>query len=252
MKQKSIYLVLISLLFVALEVGCSQRGTTTSVHEKHFSYPDFKTFPTPRTFDAPGTIFRIDREGHKFTVMQLQVPVSKGNEALTSYTESGAWTLKGLLHFLSLHNSKVSSDANMNLNHAVKVKLSGGLRERTLDTDVDAAIQRSQLAFRGDSKYYIIRETIAVSAIDYDFEENVDTNTGVSAQLLSFFRQLPAGKVDYVLSSTSQRSLNLVFKAPHRLFYTVDLVNREAKGLLASEISRTPVNENLIWTEEEQ
>src|SRR6266568_6162421 len=90
-------------------------------------YPGFQTFPTPRTFDFPGTVFRIDRSGTRFVVTTLPVSCESGREALGSYTTTGSWTLSALLRYLAGGSAEGSTESSFRV--SVKVVLGRGVRE---------------------------------------------------------------------------------------------------------------------------
>jgi hypothetical protein len=54
-------------------VGCS-RPVKPDL-DKVVVFEDFDTYPTPRTFDGPGYVFRVDKEKKKFPVLKLKVKV---------------------------------------------------------------------------------------------------------------------------------------------------------------------------------
>ncbi|MCR9244553.1 MAG: hypothetical protein NXI31_05940 [bacterium] len=99
-------------------------------------YPGFGVFPTPRTFDQPGYVFRVARDGRKFPVATLDVPlIERGVEQFATSRQSGKWTSSGLLAYLGIGSAEVASRTGF----SVTVSLQSGARLGIYDGDIDKA-----------------------------------------------------------------------------------------------------------------
>jgi hypothetical protein len=149
--------------------GCRTKGGELGI-DPIVQYPGFKTFATPRTFDGPGTLFRIDEQGTRFPVAKLGVSVDDaGTETLPSTEWKKTWGLNAVLQYITL--GTVSGEAS----HAttLTVRFGPARRERTFDDDIDRAIV-SHGTWKEGSTYYVIRETIAFTTLEYELDRSSD------------------------------------------------------------------------------
>jgi hypothetical protein len=117
----------------------------------------FQTFPTPRTFDGPGTVFRIAEDRTKFPVTTLIVRVQQvGKEQFANSTQTGQWTLGALLKFWGaqeiLSDPEVSGKAGSSFQ--LTIQIGEGSRERTDDSEVAAALKAASIDYRDGSHYF--------------------------------------------------------------------------------------------------
>lgn len=223
-------------------------GTGRITIEEGVKLSGFQTFPTPRTFDGPGTVFRIARDRTRFPVTKLNVPVDQvGDERFANYTKTGVWSLAAVLKYLGA--PQLLSDAQVSANFGSSLELTlqigQGNRERTYDADVKAALKAASIEYRGDSRYYIIRETIGVSDLSYRFTKKKDLTSGVTAAIKKVVDA--TGNLKWV--GSEQTDLVQKFDRPHRVFYTAEEI-LPPTGLLGAEPERRRVTEPLEWATE--
>lgn len=235
--------MLLASLIALLFTGCVSSPSITPL-EKELVYPDFQTFPSPRTFDRPGTVFRINSRNQKAQVIELNLPVTTGEEVLGNYTRTINWEFGALLNFVGM-NSYLGS-----ANHAsaveVKMELLGARRERTFDKDVEEALRLAKITFYPDSTYYIIREAISVSAINYELVRS--KHLEAEAQQ-AWWRMLKV-TTNASEKQASREVLKQSFGRPHYIFYSVLEIPPPGKGFTRPALRQLPVNEKLQWTEE--
>jgi hypothetical protein len=242
-------------LLVASLAGCDKGGhpSPTSSESPDLD-PGFKVFPTPRTFDGPGTVFRIDKRSTKFPVTILKVNASPaGTEELPARSKSVNWSASALATFIGapqiVQDTQGSFKADSTLNSAIS--FGQGTRERTDDEDVTKAIKVAHISFKDhkDSKYYVIRETIAVSSISVVIERSA----GLDAKAKATIKQVIDSRADIKLSDADRQTLTKTFQQPHRVFYTAEEILPPGSGLEAnSEPRLLPLrpNQTLSWDEE--
>lgn len=209
-------------------------------------YPGFQTFPTPRTFDAPGTIFRIDESGTRFPVALLPVKLEMGKEAFATYISTTRWKLSALVKFIG--DIGVEAMAEVSSPLTLKVALGRGEREWTFDADVDQALKNAIINYRMESKYYVIRETISVPSITYDFSGSGEFNTTAKQAI----DEVAKGKQHLSWSNSSQNTLIESFDRPYRIFYTADEILIPELGAAQVEPQRIPVKYTIVWSAEER
>jgi hypothetical protein len=210
----------------------------------------FQTFPTPRTFDGPGTIFRITPDQVRFAVVNLKVPVEKaGKEIFANYHKTNEWSLASILKFMGA--SKLFGDAQVSVDLGsdteVTLNIGEGNRERTYDGDVDSSLRVAAIDYRKDSRYYIIRETISVSQISYRFGNERNLTAGLNAAI----KKLVETTNDLKWKGAQQTELVQHFDGLHRIFYTAEEIVAPT-GVVGSQVQRRRVTEPLQWTNEQQ
>jgi hypothetical protein len=210
-------------------------------------YPEFQMFPSARTFDPPGSIFRVNRDGVRFDVADIssEIKSAKGEEDIPDQT--GRRRVEGNV-IANLLKGNTSSALSAAGTYDVSLKLSGVVRETTSDLNLDKALSLAlkQVALRSDNRYYVIRETIAVREVD--FELSTTDLKSVSAKIGT----KPAGddKVDIRQQGSTSTTLVGHYDRPYRLFYKVEEVQFTSSGLSGDlEISRQPVTARLDWHE---
>jgi hypothetical protein len=208
-------------------------------------YPGFQTFPTPRTFDSPGTVFRIDSSGTRFPVTTLPVSVYGGREALASYTALSNWTFAALLSYL-MKAPSVEGSATGSFGMRVKVVLEGGVREGTFDAELDQSLKNALINYRKNNKYFVVRETISVSAIDYDFKGAGRLSTTIKETISKIVK----GNQGLSWTDGSESTLKQKFDQPYRVFFTADELLSPGLGIGESAPKRVPANEPLAWKQE--
>lgn len=273
----------VSLAFTVIglaSAGCPK--AELGIHGS-ISYPDFQTFPTPRTFDGPGTVFRIDKKKARYHVLKLTVPVDEGSEEAGSVVQTGRWRFGVALGFLT--GARVSAGRE----HEIVTTLSGGKRQITYDPDIENALRSATIDFKQDNRYFLIRETVAYSAIRHRFVSGWDLSANEEStlrQLMDRMKDLkwadpcgeapprqqeaspapspaaaprpsgespdraspkPPARVE--VSGASARCVDRTFDQPHRVFFLAEELV-PAKGALSSAAARFRVNEPLSWLSE--
>jgi hypothetical protein len=238
-----------SLIFLA---GCSSSKLTDI--SRSLRYEGFDTFPTPRTFDGPGYVFRIEKQSKKkFPVTELNVkrepPV--GQEAFPSYNQIVRWSATLVASYLGAPETVIttaSADASNDVD--VQIKLGLGKRYRVYDDAVEEALKSARIRFREDSDYYVVREAIAVPTISVILARKATATAGIRAM----FQKIVDTTANVHWEDQSKASLIQDFgQQPHYVFFTVDRV--VPSGIGASETSEAvivspDIREHVEWKEE--
>jgi hypothetical protein len=164
---------------------------------------------------------------------------------LATYRTSSKWAVAALLQFMA-GAPHVNGSAKGSFGVSVKVVLEGGVREITFDADVDELLRAALLTYRNDSKYYVIRETISVSRITYDFK-----GTGqLEASAKEAIRSLVKGSQVFSWTDNSRSTLSQKFDRPYRVFFTADELLAPGLGMGESGPTRIQPEEPIAWTNE--
>lgn len=240
MKHCSSSLSLLALLALA---GCNSLDRSSFDVGTHLRYPGFETFPTPRSFDGPGHVFRVDGAGKKFTVTQLGVRVDPvGEEEFPEYHQKSDWGANAVAKFMS-----VALSAGMSSDYTLEVSLGPGSRERTYDLDIDEQLLAAQLDFKPGNRYYVVRETIAVPWVKMTL---LDTNEA-NARLRNAIDKKIIDDATLGWSWTSNDKVSLVrsFRTPHRLFFLADELT--PSNVAEKQVRRqTPPMGSVAWASE--
>jgi hypothetical protein len=248
-RNKSVLLVLIAaVIIVPSAILLFHRGGTLTQHISSTVELDagFQTFPTPRTFDGPGTVFRIDESGAKFIVVELKIPYEEaGMEQIGTYSRQKQWTIAALVNFLGGHGSNEGSETIESL-----MKFGEGHRRRITDTDIDQALEKEQIKYKPRNEYFVIHETIAVPSLDVDFRHSESLSPEVK---VAFDEAIKAGSA-LKWSDTSKRSLVKTFRELHNVFFTADKILPPALGAVSPgrpELIKLDPSEQPIWKTED-
>lgn len=205
----------LAALCILVVAGCRSTGPSLGVGE-HLSYPGFETFPTPRTFDGPGLVFRIDDKGSRFPVTQLAVSVEPaGEEEFPRLSQQSNWNAGLVASFLS---TTLNLDASSK--YTLEICIGTGSRERTFDDAIDEALGKADVTFKTGSRYFIIRETIATPSMSLKLLDNDETSAKLKAEL----DKKVSSDAELKWKWNSQEKVTLVsdFKIPHRVFFLAE------------------------------
>lgn len=179
---------------------------------------DFKPFETPRTNCRPGTVYRISADGVEYIVQDVKQIKSD---------ESKDGTLIGQMTF---SREELLTLLNLNFNTdfvTVEVEIKDAEREFTEQSNVDLALYENDIAkdimLDENSKYYVIRETVAAKEIIFRFSK-------------SSLEQLTSGKSN--LKEKSGEGIDFPFEIKKkfsdlkRLFYLDEKMEPPSGGFL--------------------
>jgi hypothetical protein len=162
------------MLIAFAMMGC--QGVRPPVAEP-LAAEGFEAFPTPRAFDAPGTIYRVDSGGKRFEVSTLPVsPRARGEEAIPKMTRTSEISLKQLVETLGAKAAAlpVKATSNLSSTSSTTVESTSGVRTVLSDDELNAALSAWATNTRPapGNTYYVIRETIAAPGVTYKVSQN--------------------------------------------------------------------------------
>ena len=214
----------VALSVLVLLVACDKIGPgAKTVLESE----GFKAFPSPRTFDPPGRIFRVDSNGRIFGVTSLNVEAHKGNEEIANYKDTTDISLKQLLETVGVPATKFPVVVNLEFERKRKceTKSVSGIREFIDDNQVDKQLPvvLSGINIREGNRYYLIRETVLTNNIDYTCEKSWLIDLGIEAE----FQNVVKAQSGLNWGSGQEFSLKKKFDELHRVWYKAERLKIE-------------------------
>jgi|GEM_PF-5906470 len=205
----------------------SERYQTNIAGWPPYKYEGFQTWPTPRDFDGPGTLFTVE-EGYLNVVGHVKAkPQIVGNEFLSRIDDSHLWKAGVLQSFLGKF---VDLAADTNINISARFEAKGAERWRVIPAEFQEEI-REVAERNAPQSLFIISESISVKEIAYtlskrdvsSFEQSLDGSSSSGVKFTSF-----AENGDNVM-------LVQKFEKPMFLFYRTQSV-KILRGLQKQEI----------------
>lgn len=237
MKIHTTVVVVLLVLF-----GCAQKPLSPPVGSP--GSEGFEAFATPRSFDGPGTIFRIDGEGKRFPVSEITFKVQDGIEEIPKASSSRVLSLNQLLEALGASAAAMPASVQANLSRTATTSIESTTAQRRFvrDDDVVAAMMgwATRAKPNGDSVYYLIRETISTPGLVYKVDKNWLASINVDVQALK-----AAGyKGEAKASSGDTLEMNRTFSQPLNVWFKAEkIVVKPALGAGPGQYSveRSPV-----------
>lgn len=238
--------LLIGVCLVGLALASHQAYAMGTKPAKDTICPEdegFQMFLTPRTFDAPGKIFRVNSDKTSFEVSALSVTTTGGEETLGSGIRKVSAGF--LANFISL---PVKGNMNLSKNVQMQYKVEGpALREITSDVDVFKKLndEMKAIPWQPNNDYYVMRETIAAKNIQFSFDDDAIAALGGEAVVKELGGSTIKGEVKW--ESKAQYQLSEKYTAPHRICYKADRITIEVGGLGGASPAYilTPVKEQI-------
>lgn len=176
---------------------------------------NFKPFSTPRTNGRPGEVYRIDKNGKKYTVQDITSIKHKISEE-GDLIGRMYFTADEMLTFLNLEFDRIKIIP-------AEVKIVKAQRQYTEQTAVDKVLYENEkvreIIVDKKSKYYLIREAIASKNITFKFSYDVVKRIKRGAAALT--EKKSKGEIDYPFEIQKK------FKSPKRIFYLEQKINIE-------------------------
>ena len=208
-----------------------------------------QVFPSPRTFDPPGTIFRVDREGVRRPVVDLSglLNVVPRDEAVPRLTVYGAFNAGAYFSWLGV--SAVSAELE-HLDTAV-VEVGGAKREEAFEVDLRRLVDSAAhvIDWRKPGEVYLITETVLADTVDLTLSISIRTAVGNTLKADS----ARARGVTVRWTPQSRTHLSLRFGRPYRVFYKAEQLSRSSgiENDSTPKIRRLPIGRPLRWHREE-
>lgn len=238
-----------AIAFIAYQ-GCSTAPSPRTITEGPVFERGFQIFPSPRTFDAPGTIFRIDSDDVRHPVADLSglLQIVPQEEAIPRMTVKGMFNTGFFFSWLrganrSLQYQRVDS---------ASVGVSGAKREQAFEVNLQKVVDsaRHVIDWKKSGKVYLITETILADSVQ------IHLSTSIRVTLGDSLKRDSASTHGIAVHWEPQRAadLSLHFPKPYRVFYKVEQLVRPAgfEQDSLSTLAALPVSGSLFWKQEEK
>lgn len=208
--------------------------------------PDFTAFASARSFDAPGTIYRMDETGDIWQVTSLGLEPLSGEEVLPRVVDTAEFSLKEVLETIGVPASQVPANATADFEqkHRFFTESVDGIREYLTDEQIDKKIKVAfqNISIRESNRYFLIRETVKTKNINFTSSTSWVSNLGIEAKL----KELVKGKAALKWVGGKEFSLQKKFDAPLRYWYKAEVLRvTKAAGMgpgQPAEVIRNPNN----------
>jgi hypothetical protein len=221
-----------------------RKGVVDVIGFPPLQYPSFQTWPTPRDFDGPGTIFNITDNNFIYRGGSSKKPFLAGNEILADIQTRQEWKVGLLEQFLgSILSLKGSSAGDINAHF----EATGAQRWRT-HTDAVVKELKPLIEKYIDQPLYLIVEAISVKSLSYTVNSNalhkeaIKINTAASGGSVDV-KRAEDGSDRFILSRK--------FDRPYYVFYRAQRIEL-LSGMESSQIIVVDQDESLQWKMEYQ
>lgn len=228
-----------------LLAACSVSPRPRSITEGPTFERGFQIFPSPRTFDPPGTIFRVDNDGVRLPVADLSgmLTLTPQDEVIPTIAVRGKFDAGVFFSWLS---GKFRAVEHHRVDSATVV-VSGAKRERAFEANLKPVLDSAAhvVDWSQQGRVYLIVETVLADSVEINVSTTVVTTIGDS--LKSDSARAHGIAVEWQPSAATRIALR--FSRPHRIFYKViHLVRRSP--LEPDSLPRllgVPVDTGLVW-----
>ncbi|MEH0166730.1 hypothetical protein [Roseateles microcysteis] len=214
---------------VALLSGCATQPPRPPVGAPELE--GFEAFATPRTFDGPGTVYRIDSDGKRFPVAEIVFRVRSGEEAIPKYKSRRDLSLNQFLEALGASAEAMPASVKVNLSNvrSANIEATTGQRQYVQDNDVEPTLLAwaDKTDPKAENEYYLIREVIATPALTYKVDKQWLVSLTVDVKALKAAGYKGEAKDDGVDSLEMDRR----FDKPMNVWYKAERISfRRAMG----------------------
>lgn len=235
----------LALLAVLVFAGCSPAARAVRLDAAPVFEEGFQVFPSPRTFDGPGTIFRIDANNVRRPIADLgsMLELSSEPEAVPSLIVSGTVDLNALLSWLDRGNA----GGRISRVDSAQVEVFGARRERMYESQSRRLIDSAErlIDWTKPGRIFIITETVSADSVLFRINQSAAAAVGDSLK-----SENATGRgVSFSWQPRRAASLAVRFPRPYRVFYKTDVLVRRS-SLEPDSLPRIArVRENVIWLE---
>ena len=205
-------------------------------------------FPSPRSFDAPGTVFRVTPDGVRRDVADLSsmLHVASTDETIPRTVTRGNTQLALALGWFG--NQRVA--AQLSRGDSAMVSIVGAHREAAFEADLKRLVDSARVLvdWAAPGKVYVITETIAADSIHIFVSRNVRQAIGDSG--LAGSHSPGAFSASWAPGASSE--IVAGFRPARRVMYKADLLIKRTGSFETDSLGsvlRLKVTDVLIWRE---
>jgi len=209
----------------------------------------FEPFATPRSFNGPGTIFRLDEAGKLFPVAGIRFEVQEGVEVIPKMTFARVLSLSQFLEALGASTATIPASVRANLSRTTtaNVESTTAKRRYVFDEDIEPAMLKWASTAKpiGGSTYFLIRETIVTPGLVYKVDRNWLASLNVDIKVLKAagYTVEPKG------SSADTLEMSAVFSEPLNVWFKAERITltQPLGGAPGNyQVARVPVSASVL------
>lgn len=204
-------------------------------------------YSRPTTLEPPGTVFRIDGDGRRYIVDELDVEIGRGAEASGRHDEVVTTALGVVARFLGLGAG--ARLAGRRLQH-VEFEIHSPEREVTTDAAIEGAVDAlaDRLGYRADNRYFVVREARRAAGLTYRLTDEQVDELGGDATLEGLAEQ----SAELALRRRGRYEIDQRFAEAMRVMFLADEIKPVSAALAGEqpELGVVPVREVLVWERE--
>ena len=152
-------------LIVSAVSACSAAPGPRRITQGPVYESGLQIFPSPRTFDAPGTIFRVDPDGIRRNIVDLSgmLKIIPKEEAVPQLAVSGTFSVAAILSWLG---ASVGSAELERIDSAL-VYVGGAKREGTTEVSLRPVVDSAAklIDWTKPGRVYLITETVLADTV---------------------------------------------------------------------------------------
>ncbi len=209
--------------------------------------PGWQFYSKPTTLDAPGTLFRIDDDGRRYIVANLEIKTTMGKEAVGRSSKSSQASIGILASLFGL--DKIGIGAKGNKVERLEFEITNPVKEVTTDMAIDEVLDPflEQLEYRAENRYFIIREVRMASAMKYFLSEQLVNDISGGAPAIENIKV----EGEFKRGKKGEYELDQTFDEPMRIMFLPEEIAPISVGFDESkpQLGLAPVTETLIWEE---
>jgi hypothetical protein len=244
---KIIRTLVLTPTLAGLLFACSTAPAPRGLGEAPVFERGFQIFPSPRTFDPPGTIFRVDSDQARQAVADLSamLRVVPHEEAIPKVSLSGLLNTSAFLSWLS---GEKRGFQYQRIDSAT-VAVIGAKREQAFEVELDKLLDSARriIDWKKPGKVYLITETVLADSIQVRLSTSAGVLIGDSLKADS--ARAHGISVQWKPQRTTEISLR--FPKPYRVLYKAQQVLRPEgfEQYPNRPLVRVPIVESLAWKE---
>lgn len=231
-----------------------KKGGVTRVVGSGVAKERWTMYPLPRTGDQPGTVIRVEGDGTRHLVAQLQVPtrVDSASDVTEITSKHKNFKVGVFLRFLSfgLFDGGGERYADTQVVRTLRGVAILESLEDPAEAVLDAWLPSLKWHLENNSRYYIIDATKSVDSIDWTGSHDLLVQVGGSVELS---RNLAAWQAKspatYKSNAVESFDISQEFKVPHNVeFVARELIppRRGARSSAPEEVKRVP-RRSVTW-----
>lgn len=233
-------------------VACRSTSQPPSLTNGPLYERGLQLFPSPRTFDPPGTVFRVDPDGVRRGIVDLSgmLSLTPKEEAIPRMSATGLLRADLLLGWLGIAGIGQGGIQRVD---TISLYVAGAKREQAFEVDLRRVTDSAAkiVDWKRPGKVYVITETVQGDTVDIGLSESLRATVGHEITADTTHRS----GVDVTWNPQGSTQLRLRFDKPHRIFYKAERLVPRTGGIepdSAGAVIRIQPDSAIVWQSESE